>query len=462
VGHVDGVRVGSLVAKDRLNMSLSDPGPASPAPASPTSGEDAPFLDLTRSGVPGPTRLKERVIESLLLIAGVSSVIITIGIVLVLLTETVPFFGRHVEKVALSGLHSDGPFTVTAINKRPGDEVRKKDVLLEVSGADGKAIPIITHYDGVVRRIDAEVGQTLDLSRFTVADENKELSEVESSEAAAARAEPTTTPAETRREPIAQVTWRVGFLDFFGDTIWTPAFADKRFGIWALIAGTMVTTVVAIFVAVPVGTITAIWLSEYCKANVREVIKPILELLSAVPTVVYGYFALLAITPILQSLLGGLGLELPSFNMLSAGLVMGVMIIPYVASLSEDAMRQVPMALREGSYAMGATRVQTATRVILPAAFSGVTAAYILGIARAVGETMIVAIAAGQMPTFTADPTDSGQTLTAFIVGISKGDTPRGSLEYRTIYVCGLVLLVMTLFFNVAGYLIRKRYREAY
>jgi phosphate transport system permease protein len=254
----------------------------------------------------------------------------------------------------------------------------------------------------------------------------------------------------------------VGFVKFLFDTQWTPTFSDQHFGIWPLVCGTLVTTTVALLVAVPVGTIAAIWLSEYCRPAAREIIKPVLELLSAVPTVIYGYFALLAVTPLLQFLLGEMGVQLPSFNMLSAGLVMGIMIIPYVASLSEDAMRSVPMQLREGSYAMGATRVQTALRVILPAAFSGVTAAYILGIARAVGETMIVAIAAGQQPNLTADPTEGGQTLTGFIVGISKGDTPHGSIEYRTIYACGLVLLLLTLAFNVAGYLIRKRYREAY
>ncbi len=417
----------------------------------PTAGDQAPFLDLTASGVPTPTRMKERIIETLLLLAGVSSVIITIGIVVVLLMETIPFFGRHVEEIALPSMHGTAPYTVSAVLKNPGDAVSKKDALLEVTDAAGKMTQVLTHFDGQVRSINVKVGDLIDPSRFTAADEIRELSH------AVKR-----TLAEGAPIPIADVTWRVRLTDFFGDTQWTPAFADKRFGIWALISGTVVTTLVAIFVAVPVGTISAIWLSEYCKSNVREVIKPVLELLSAVPTVVYGYFALLAITPVLQTIGGWVGIDIPGFNMMSAGLVMGVMIIPYVASLSEDAMRSVPMQLREGSYAMGATRVQTATKVILPAAFSGVTAAYILGIARAVGETMIVAIAAGQMPTFTADPTDAGQTLTAFIVGISKGDTPRGSLEYRTIYVCGLVLLMMTLFFNVAGYLIRKRYREAY
>ncbi len=423
-------------------MSSTSPG-IQPAPA--------PSFDLSRAGAASASRIFESIIESLLLLAGVSSVIITLGIVVVLLTETLPFFSKQVEEVALPSLNGDAPYTVTAIRKQAGDSVDKRDVLMEVTAASGQVTQVITHFDGTVRSINAKLGETLDTSLYSASDRIRLLSDAESA-----------TAADGARIGIADVTWRVGFLDFFGDTQWTPAFADKRFGIWALISGTIVTTLVAIFVAVPVGTISAIWLSEYCHASFREVIKPVLELLSAVPTVVYGYFALLAITPVLQWLGALVGIDIPGFNMLSAGLVMGVMIIPYVASLSEDAMRSVPMQLREGSYAMGATRVQTATKVILPAAFSGVTAAYILGIARAVGETMIVAIAAGQMPNFTGNPTEAGQTLTAFIVGISKGDTPHDSLEYRTIFVCGLVLLVMTLFFNVTGYLIRKRFREAY
>ncbi len=249
---------------------------------------------------------------------------------------------------------------------------------------------------------------------------------------------------------------------FFGDTMWAPVFDDARFGIWSLIAGTLTTTVVALVVAIPVGTISAIWLSEYCKPGIREIIKPVLELLSAVPTVVYGYFALLVVTPILQWLLAKVGIDLPGFNMLSAGLVMGIMIVPYVASLSEDAMRAVPMQMREGSYAMGATRFQTAVRVLIPAALSGLTAAYILGISRAVGETMIVAIAAGLRPQFTFNPTDEAASISAAIVQATLGDLPHDSTPYRGIFAAGLVLMLMTLFFNIAGYFLRKRYREAY
>lgn len=250
----------------------------------------------------------------------------------------------------------------------------------------------------------------------------------------------------------------VSLRQFFGDTQWTPLFEPPHYGIWPLLCGTFVTTMVALSVAVPVGTISAIWLSEYAPPRLREIVKPVLELLSAVPTVVYGYFALLLVTPMLQKLMP----NLPGFNMLSAGLVMGVMIIPYVCSLSEDAMRAVPMYMREGSYAMGATRMQTAMRVVVPASLSGLTAAYILGIARAVGETMVVAIAAGMQPNLTLDPTQPAATITAFIVQVSLGDLPHGSIGYQSIFAAGLMLMLLTLVFNIGGHLLRKRYREVY
>lgn len=250
----------------------------------------------------------------------------------------------------------------------------------------------------------------------------------------------------------------VSLWDFLTDTQWTPLFSDAHYGIMPLVAGTLVTTMVALCVAIPVGTLSAIWLSEYCKPGLREIIKPLLELLAAVPSVVYGYFALLFVTPLLQKVIPGL----PGFNMLGAGLVMGLMIIPYVSSLSEDAMRAVPMHMREGSYAVGATRMQTALRVIFPASLSGITAAYILGISRAVGETMVVAVAAGMQPNLTADPTEPAATITAYIVQVSLGDLPHGSLGYQSIFAAGLTLMLMTLLFNVVGYGLRKRYREIY
>ena len=219
-----------------------------------------------------------------------------------------------------------------------------------------------------------------------------------------------------------------------------------------------IATTIALVVAIPLGTITAIYLSEYAGYRTREIIKPLMELLSAVPTVVYGYFALLFVTPLLQKLFP----DLPGFNMLSAGLVIGIMIIPYVSSLSEDAIRAVPMHLREGSYAMGATRLQTALRVVVPGAISGIAAAYILGISRALGETMVVAIAAGMQPNLTWNPKEPAETITAYIVQVSLGDVPHGTLAYQTIFAAGLTLLVMTLVFNIAGYYLRQRFRQAY
>lgn len=251
---------------------------------------------------------------------------------------------------------------------------------------------------------------------------------------------------------------QISILEFFTGTEWSPLFANPKYGILPLVTGTMVTTLVALCFAIPVGTISAIYLSEYANSRSREIIKPILELLAAVPTVVYGYFALLFVTPLLQSFFP----ELPGFNMLSAGLVIGVMIIPYVSSLSEDAMRAVPMHMREGSYALGTTKFQTAWRVVMPAALSGITSAYILGVSRAVGETMVVAIAAGMQPNFTLDPTQPAATITAYIVQVSMGDLPHDSIGYQSIFAAGLVLLMITFSFNIVGFWVRKRYREKY
>src|SRR5687767_3895530 len=251
---------------------------------------------------------------------------------------------------------------------------------------------------------------------------------------------------------------QVSLWDFLTDTQWTPLFADAHYGILPLLSGTLVSSGVALLVAIPLGTIIAIYLSEFAPFAVREVAKPFLELLGGVPTIIYGYFALLFVTPLLQRFFP----SLPGFNLLAAGLVMGIMIVPYVSSLSEDAMRAVPMALREGSYAMGATRFQTAVRVVTPAAFSGVAAAYILGISRAVGETMIVAIAAGMQPNLTWNPAEPAATITAYIVQVALGDLPHGSIGYQTIFAAGLTLALITLFFNVLGHVMRKRFRQVY
>ncbi len=251
---------------------------------------------------------------------------------------------------------------------------------------------------------------------------------------------------------------QVSLFDFLTDTQWTPLFVDPRYGILPLLSGTFVTTFIALIVAVPLGTVAAIYLSEYASHKTREIIKPTLELLSAVPTVIYGYFAFLFVTPLLQKFIP----QLPGFNMLGAGLVMGIMIIPYVSSLSEDAMKAVPMHIREGSYAMGATRMQTALRVVFPSALSGIVSAYILAFSRAVGETMVVAIAAGMQPNFTLNPLEPAETITAYIVQVSLGDLPHGTIGYQTIFAAGLTLFCMTLFFNIAGHYLRKRFRQAY
>ena len=250
----------------------------------------------------------------------------------------------------------------------------------------------------------------------------------------------------------------VSIFEFITSTTWTPLFENAHYGILPLVTGTLVTSGVALLVAIPIGSIIAIYLSEFAPHRVREVVKPFLELLASVPTVVYGYFALLVITPLLQVLMP----DLPGFNMLGPGIVIGIMIVPYVSSVSEDAMRAVPMSLREGSYAMGATRFQTAVNVVTPAAISGIIAAYILGMSRAIGETMVVAIAAGQQPNFTWDPRESAATITAYIVQVAMGDLPHGSIGYQSIFAAGLVLFLMTLAFNILGHMARKRFREIY
>ncbi len=250
----------------------------------------------------------------------------------------------------------------------------------------------------------------------------------------------------------------VSVIEFLTSTQWSPLFEDAHYGILPLVSGTLTTSFVALMIAIPIGTIAAIYLSEFASHKTRETVKPILELLVGVPTVVFGYFTLLFVTPLLQKL----NPDLPTFNMLGAGIVMGVMIIPYIASVAEDAMRAVPMNMREGSYAMGATKFQTAIRVVTPAATSGIIAAYILGISRAVGETMVVAIAAGQQPSFTFNPLEGAATITAYIVQVAMGDLPHGSLGYQSIFAAGMVLFLLTFLFNILGHMARKRFAERY
>ncbi len=244
----------------------------------------------------------------------------------------------------------------------------------------------------------------------------------------------------------------VSLVEFLGDTQWTPLFADKHFGIWPLVAGTLLTTAVAVAVALPLGLVGAIYLGEFAPERLRHVAKPLLELLAGVPTVVYGYFALTLVTPALQAIIP----DLAGFNALAPGLVMGLMILPVVASLSEDALYAVPNSLREAAYALGASKLSTVFRVVLPAAVSGVAAAVILGLSRAVGETMIVAIAAGQQPALTLDPRVPIETMTAYIVQVSLGDTPAGTLEFRTIFAVGMALFLLTFGLNAAAHRLRN------
>lgn len=250
----------------------------------------------------------------------------------------------------------------------------------------------------------------------------------------------------------------VSIIDFLTDTQWTPLFTEKHFGVLPLFSGTFLTTAIAVAVALPIGLVSAIYLSEYASGRLRTMVKPALEILAAIPTVVYGYFALLFVTPLLQKVIP----DLAGFNALSPGIVMGIMIIPIVSSLSEDAMHAVPMGLREGAYALGATRLQVATGVVVPAAFSGIAASFILGISRAVGETMILAIAAGQQPRLTLNPLVPLETVTAYIVQVSLGDTPTGTLEYKTIFAVGISLFIVTFVLNMISYWLRQKFREVY
>jgi phosphate transport system permease protein len=246
---------------------------------------------------------------------------------------------------------------------------------------------------------------------------------------------------------------KVSLGQFLLDTEWTPLFSEKHFGIWPLLSGTLLTTAIAVAVAIPLGLASAIYLSEFASHRVRRTFKPMLEILAGVPTVVYGYFALTAITPALQTFIPGLA----GFNALGSGIIMGVMILPIIASLSEDALYAVPTGMREGSYALGADKISTIFRVVIPSAFSGIAASVILGISRGIGETMIVAIAAGQQPRFTFDPRVPIETMTAYIVQVSLGDTPAGTLEYQTIFAVGAALFLMTLGLNLISHRLRRR-----
>ncbi|RCK76110.1 MAG: Phosphate transport system permease protein PstC [Anaerolineae bacterium] len=251
---------------------------------------------------------------------------------------------------------------------------------------------------------------------------------------------------------------KVSIVEFLTGTRWTPLFATKKFGVLPLVNGTVLVAGGAMFIALPLGLLAAIYMSEYASLRARAVLKPFLEVLAGIPTVVYGYFALLFVTPILKSIFP----QTQSFNGLSASIVMGFMILPTVASISEDALSAVPRSLREAAYALGATKAEVSTQVVIPAALSGIAAAFILAISRAIGETMIVAIAAGQQPKMTLNPLESIETMTAYIVQVSLGDTPHQSIAYQTIFAVGMLLFLMTLVMNIISYFFTKRFREVY
>jgi phosphate transport system permease protein len=251
---------------------------------------------------------------------------------------------------------------------------------------------------------------------------------------------------------------QVPLWDFLTDTQWTPVFEDKHFGIMTLLSGTLMTTLIALAIAVPAGTILAIYLSEFARPRLRETVKPFLELIAGVPTVAFGYFALLFLTPIFQKFIPGLA----TFNLLVPGIVIGIMILPYIVSVSEDAMRAVPNSLREGAFALGFTRLQTGLRVVVPGALSGITAAFLLGMSRAVGETMVVAVAAGQQAKLATNPLEGAATITSYIVQLSMGDLPHDSIAYLTIFAAGLTLFLLTFAFNLLAFWLRRRYRETY
>ncbi len=254
----------------------------------------------------------------------------------------------------------------------------------------------------------------------------------------------------------------ISWTQLFTETEWTPLFNPPKFGVIVIVVGTLMTTIIAMIVALPIGLLSAIFLSEYAPPKVRAVLKPTLEILAGVPTVVYGFFALLVITPILQKIIPGGDAVVAGLNALSAGFVMGIMIIPLVASLSEDALYAVPNLLREGAYALGATKFETTISVVIPSALSGIVSAFILAVSRAVGETMIVALAAGQSPILNFNPLDSVMTITAFIVQVSLGDTPTNSLAFFTIFFAGFLLFVMTLILNILADWFVRRYRLIY
>ncbi|HJS28193.1 MAG TPA: phosphate ABC transporter permease subunit PstC [Anaerolineales bacterium] len=366
-------------------------------------------------------RKTEGVIQTFLYFCGMLSILTTIGIVLVLTRESVAFF-------------TDQQWEET--NKRLASTIGPADTLLLVEG--GK---------------DIETGEIIRIS-----DEHMEVVGIGEGQLEVIRGVEGTEPVIHEEGKLMSTAVSVSLLDFFSKTEWNPQIG--QFGIWALVNATLITTMIAMLLALPLGLSIAIYLSEYATPRFRSVIKPILEVLAGIPTVVFGYFALTFVTPMLRSVFGADTVEI--YNTASAGLVIGVLIIPLVTSMADDALNAVPNALREASYSLGATRLETALKVVVPAAISGIGAAFIIAMSRAIGETMIVAIAAGAGPNFTLNPFQAAETMTGHIVRISGGDLSYDSIDYTSLFAIALMLFLITLLLNIIGQRVIRRYREVY
>jgi phosphate transport system permease protein len=363
----------------------------------------------------------ETFIQYVLFICGAISILTTVAIILVLGTEAVRFFTRY---------------GYVSSNQQLVEAVGESDTILKL---DGTGTPLTLDQIILVNEEAMQVTQLVD--EFTVR---------------VARGAEGTTPEAHASGATVFLGERVSLVEFITGTRWAPQAAD--FGVLPLVMATLTTSFIAMLIAGPVGIGAAIYLSEYASVRVRSTLKPILEVLAAIPTVVYGYFALTFMTPFLKTIFRDLGI----YNQLSAGLVMGVMIIPTIASISEDALSAVPRSLREASYGLGATRQETIFKVLLPAALSGILAAFILGISRAVGETMIVAVASGAGSLYTLNPLNAAETMTGHIARISTGDIAYGSIDYNSLFAIGLTLFIITFFLNIISNAIRKRFREVY
>ena len=367
-------------------------------------------------------RVREAIIQGLLFLAGAVSILTTVGIVYGLTTESLNFFTRTMWE---------------NVNKRLVMPVDAEATALQVSSG-GLALE-----EGVLLRVNEEQMRIVEIAEDQIVVER-------GLEGTAAL------PHSAGTDVFASN--QVSLVEFFTGTRWNPQIG--QFGIWPLVMATLMTSFIAMFVALPLGLGVAIYLSEYASSRARSILKPVLEILSGIPTVVYGYFALTFMTPLLRQIFGMETVQI--YNTASAGIVIGILILPLVSSMSEDALSAVPRALREGAYAMGATKWETAIKVVVPAALSGITAAFIVSISRAIGETMVVAIAAGAGPNFTLNPFEAAETMTGHIVRISGGDLSYDSIDYNSIFAIGLMLFLITLLLNIISQRVVRRFREVY